>query len=242
MKSPIPEKDQHFMIDEPLLDFISDFGKDKTVLEIGGGSGNLTKFLIKKAKKVVVIEKDQRFEDELKKIGVEVIIGDALKLNWPSSEVLISNLPYKICEALIMKFLRNDFEYIIVTFPKKLYEKFEDTKAGIFYSEMFKIKLLKEISKDSFEPKPKTKSVLLKLERKPSDNLLSKTIEQFDKKLKNALRESFCHFNMNKKEATMAINSMKLNDEILSKRIINLTNEEIHEFIQKLGELPKNYN
>ena len=58
------------MIDEELLQRIvsaADLKKTDTILEIGSGTGNLTKLLVNKVKHVYVIEKDEKLLEELKK-------------------------------------------------------------------------------------------------------------------------------------------------------------------------------
>ena len=52
---------QNFLIDQNVLEKITDLTniKNKTILEIGPGTGNLTTYLLKKnPKKLTVIEKD----------------------------------------------------------------------------------------------------------------------------------------------------------------------------------------
>ena len=61
MKKPKKSLGQNFLIDRNILEIISEVTtiKDKIVLEIGPGTGNLTSFILKKKpKKVIVIEKD----------------------------------------------------------------------------------------------------------------------------------------------------------------------------------------
>ena len=53
--------DQHFLIDERILDRIvdaADIKPHETILEIGAGIGNLTERLMAKAGHVIAIEKD----------------------------------------------------------------------------------------------------------------------------------------------------------------------------------------
>ena len=55
---------QNFLIDQNIIDKIVNLIviKNKSILEIGPGTGNLTKNIIKKQpKKILLIEKDNRF-------------------------------------------------------------------------------------------------------------------------------------------------------------------------------------
>jgi len=61
---------QNFLIDQNIIDKIIDVVqiKNKSVLEIGPGTGNLTKNILKKKpKKLIVIEKDNDLAELLKK-------------------------------------------------------------------------------------------------------------------------------------------------------------------------------
>ena len=62
---------QNFLIDQNIIDIIIDTVeiKDKSILEIGPGTGNLTvNILKKKPKKIIVIEKDFNLAESLNKI------------------------------------------------------------------------------------------------------------------------------------------------------------------------------
>jgi 16S rRNA (adenine1518-N6/adenine1519-N6)-dimethyltransferase len=82
---------QNFLRDKGILKKIADFAqieKEDHVVEVGPGEGTLTEFLLERAGKVVVIEKDERmveflkekFEKEIKEGKLEVVEGDILEL------------------------------------------------------------------------------------------------------------------------------------------------------------------
>src|SRR5659263_412347 len=77
---------QHFLIDDPIIERIlnyADIRPTETILEIGGGTGNLTRKLARKCQKLSVIEADWRLAERLRTIpGVEVLHGDALRLEF----------------------------------------------------------------------------------------------------------------------------------------------------------------
>ena len=62
---------QNFLIDKSVINLIVDLGKinqNDTVLEVGPGTGNLTEaILLRKPKKLIVIEKDKKFSFDLRK-------------------------------------------------------------------------------------------------------------------------------------------------------------------------------
>ena len=67
---------QNFLIDQNILKKIVNITeiKNKTVLEIGPGTGNLTSYiLLKKPKKIFVVEKDKSLSEYIKKKFVNKI-------------------------------------------------------------------------------------------------------------------------------------------------------------------------
>ncbi|MFW5977784.1 MAG: rRNA adenine N-6-methyltransferase family protein, partial [Halohasta sp.] len=101
-----PDFDQHFLIDNRVVDriptFLPDDADTSHVLEIGGGPGILTDRLLAVADHVTVIERDPTFADHLREEFADaredgrltVIEGDALEVDLPEFSACVSNLPY----------------------------------------------------------------------------------------------------------------------------------------------------
>jgi 16S rRNA (adenine1518-N6/adenine1519-N6)-dimethyltransferase len=107
---------QHFLADPRLLARIADAleaGPHDTVLEIGPGPGGLTGQLLRRAGRVIAIEKDPELVPTLRRRfpAVDVKEGDALDLDWHAlapvgTELLVTgNIPYNITSPLIDKAL-----------------------------------------------------------------------------------------------------------------------------------------
>ena len=97
---------QNFLIDQNIINkilLVSDI-KNKSVLEVGPGTGNLTSHIIKKnPKKFFVIEKDENlvlklsndFKNEIKIINEEDL--NVNEKNIDNDEIIVfGNLPYNI--------------------------------------------------------------------------------------------------------------------------------------------------
>ena len=94
---------QNYLIDDFKRKKIIEYAKltkEDTVLEIGPGIGTLTIELAKKAGKVIAIEQDTAIFNILKKRlekekidNVELINGDAVKVDFPEFNKIVSNLP-----------------------------------------------------------------------------------------------------------------------------------------------------
>ena len=91
------------------------------MFEIGAGIGNLTERLARKAKKVIAIELDPSLvnvlHDRFNKIeNIEIIQGDALKIDFPEFDKVVSNLPYSISSEITFKLLRHKFKLGILMY------------------------------------------------------------------------------------------------------------------------------
>lgn len=258
---------QNYLIDKNKRDQIIGFGeitKDDVVLEIGTGIGTLTIELAKKARKVIAIEQDtriceilaRRLEEE-KIDNVDLINDDALKVDFPHFNKIISNLPYQISSPITFKFLNYDFDLAILMYQKEFARRMNGNVGSKDYSRLsamlyFKcdVENLTDVSAESFIPKPKIDSTVVKLtpkenkipesEFKVYSNYTKALFQHRNKKIRNALIDSrhvFC--NLDKKEIKEKINSIeseKLND-YLKKRVIAIEPEEILFLSKELNSL-----
>ena len=174
---------QNFLIDPNILNQIVDAVdiKNKEILEIGPGSGNLTQYILKKKpKKIYVIEKDndlclllnEKFSDE-----INIINDDILKIseNKISNKKLtvFGNLPYNISTEILSKWIVNLdkkiwFNSLILMFQKEVADriiaKSGTSKYGrlsILSSWKLIVEKIIDIKPESFLPKPKIDSSLL---------------------------------------------------------------------------------
>ena len=248
---------QNYLIDKNKRDQIINFGnitKEDVVLEIGTGIGTLTIELAKKAKKVIAIEQDSNIskilEERLKeeKIdNVDIINNDALKVDFPEFNKIVSNLPYQISSPITFKFLEYNFDLAILMYQKEFSQRMIGEFGSKNYSRLsamlyFKcdVKKLTDVSCESFIPKPKVDSSVMKLTPKESklDNTDFKIYSKFtkalfqhrNKKIKNALIDSrHIISNLDKKEIKNKLNNIESDylKNYLSKRVISITPEEI---------------
>jgi 16S rRNA (adenine1518-N6/adenine1519-N6)-dimethyltransferase len=174
---------QNFLIDHNILEIIVDVVeiKDKEILEIGPGSGNLTTYILKKIpKKIYVIEKDDELSLLLKKKfngSIKVINDDILKISEDQISkqklTVFGNLPYNISTEILSKWIVNLnkkfwFESLVLMFQKEVADriiaKYNTSNYGrlsILSSWKLDIKKIVDIKPESFSPRPKIDSTLL---------------------------------------------------------------------------------
>ncbi len=174
---------QNFLIDKKILEKIVNATeiKDKIILEIGPGTGNLTSFIFKKnPKKYFAIEKDDKLVINLKKKfdnKLIIINEDVLKIDETSlfkdKVTVFGNLPYNISTEILSKWIINLkdnfwFEALILMFQKEVADRiiaeFNSPKYGrlsIICNWKLNIKKICDIEPNAFFPKPKVDSSLL---------------------------------------------------------------------------------
>ena len=179
---------QNFLIDQNVIDKIINILelKNKNILEIGPGTGNLTGGILKKnPKKVLVVEKDNNLTNLLKekfKNKIKVINKDVLKIdeNFLSDQTLtvFGNLPYNISTEILCKWILNIkekiwFNYLILMFQKEVADRiisdFNTKSYGrltILANWRLNIKKICDVSPVSFQPRPKIYSTVLFFEPK----------------------------------------------------------------------------
>ncbi len=175
---------QNFLIDTNVINKITNVVgiENKTILEVGPGTGNLTSSLLKKKpKKLYVVEKDNDlslFLEKQFKNQISVINEDVLNLeeNNISDDRLIvfGNLPYNISTEILCKWILNLndnkiwFSNLILMFQKEVadriiskYNKSNYGRLSILANWKLDIKKIIDIKPNAFSPKPKVDSSLL---------------------------------------------------------------------------------
>ena len=180
---------QNFLINQDIIKKIINVVdiKNKNVLEIGPGTGNLTLEILRKTpKKVILIEKDINLSNLLQKKfkeNVEIINEDILKINenilCDQSLIVFGNLPYNISTEILSKWILNLnknkiwFSYLILMFQKevadRIISKFNTKDYGrlsVLANWRLKIRKIIDVDAASFRPKPKVDSTVLFFEPK----------------------------------------------------------------------------
>ncbi|MBM2827302.1 MAG: rsmA [Dehalococcoidia bacterium] len=161
---------------------------DDTVVEVGAGSGVLTRELAKRVQRVVAVEIDEALADTLHKEflsypNVEIIHGDILELPLASlltpqgsddeavSYKVVANLPYNITSPVLRYFLEEGLRptEMVVMVQK---EVAESIVAGPGHSNSLSVavhyfgqpQIVATVSPRSFYPSPKVESAILRIQ------------------------------------------------------------------------------
>ncbi|NLW42107.1 MAG: 16S rRNA (adenine(1518)-N(6)/adenine(1519)-N(6))-dimethyltransferase RsmA [Tissierellia bacterium] len=198
---------QNFLIDQNIIDKIIREGniQDENILEIGSGIGTLTVSMAKLAKKVVVVEIDEKLKPILSEtlIGmdnVEVIFSDILKTSLDKisqvsfngeSYKVVANLPYYITTPILEYLLKSksNISEIIVMMQKEVATRIvadvgtkEYGSISVFLKYFGESEILMNVPKTVFMPKPKVDSAVIRL--KIRDNIDIEEVESLEKVLR----------------------------------------------------------
>ena len=174
---------QNFLIDKKILEEITNILpiKNKNILEIGPGTGNLTSYILNKnPKKLIVIEKDKYLASNLNnnfKNQIIIINEDILKVDekylFEENAIVFGNLPYNISTEILSKWILNLdnnfwFDHLILMFQKEVADRiiasFNTSAYGrlsILTNWKLNIKKIFDVKPGAFSPKPKIDSTLL---------------------------------------------------------------------------------
>ncbi len=181
---------QHFLNDKGIAERIVDsLTPCDKVLEIGPGTGILTKFLIKKKIVLKLVEIDRDSVDFLiheLAISESIIYNqDFLKMNLAelfnkNNFSIIGNFPYNISSQIVFKIIENRiyipemcgmFQYEVA---ERICEQEGSKKYGIISvitQAYYNTSLLFEVHNSLFTPSPKVNSAVISLKRKENINL-----------------------------------------------------------------------
>ena len=181
---------QHFLNDISIAErIVESLSPSQNVLEIGPGTGILTKILIKKKIDLKLVEIDKESVDFLTnelEINDSLIYNqDFLKMNLAevfnkNNFSIIGNFPYNISSQIVFKIIDyrkyipeicGMFQYEVA---ERICQKEGSKKYGIISvitQAYYNAKLLFEVSNNLFTPPPKVNSAVISLKRKENLNL-----------------------------------------------------------------------
>ena len=216
MINPKKSLGQNFLLDKNICNKIINLIeiKNKNIIEIGPGTGNLTDKIIKlNPKRLIIIEKDNLLSKELKKkyqnySNIVIINKDCLKIDFTkyNNFCFISNLPYNLSTKIILKLIKdlNNENKMIFMIQKEVAKKFNYNfnkklnKYNFIISTLTKFKEEFNISNKVFYPKPKIQSTIISIQLNINIDLKDKLLDFSNfifknkrKKLKNNIKNTF---------------------------------------------------
>ncbi|MBK6912808.1 MAG: 16S rRNA (adenine(1518)-N(6)/adenine(1519)-N(6))-dimethyltransferase RsmA [Ignavibacteriales bacterium] len=215
--TPLKRFGQNYLKDENILNKIVqtiDPQRADSIIEIGPGTGALTKKIIDKTANFIAVEIDNRVIDQLKSefSNINLINADFLKLdlNSFSSKTrppfrIVGNIPYNLTSPIIFKIIENrdiirDAVFMIqLEVAERMNAKIGTKEYGILaviLNHFADVKLCFKVSPNVFYPKPKVYSAVVKIVMKESGmndrsaQIFIKTVKAAFGKRRKTLRNS----------------------------------------------------
>ena len=177
MKAP---KDQHFLVDQNAVERISGLVEveGRVILEIGPGTGVLTRALLSRGAHVRAIELDREllsflsgeFSGEIASGKLELVHGDATKCDFPVFDIVISNLPYSASSKITFRLLAQGFETAVLMYQREFAERMlapvgtpECGRLSVMVQTYACVERCFELSPKSFSPPPQVHSMVVKV-------------------------------------------------------------------------------
>lgn len=231
--TPKKRLSQHFLVSESVIKTAASYARG-VVLEIGAGTGNLTKALAQKADKVYAVEKDARLVKillaECSRDNVEIIHGDITAMKLPLCDRVISNVPYHLSSYIVFTLLDHPFEMGVLFFQKEFAQKLVEppgsprvSRLSIMAQMRADITILQSVNRHCFYPVPQTDCALVKIV--PHTTHIDPCVE-------TVVRELYSHKKKTVKNALLS--SHITGDSNIAvphrkKRVFSLSIKEIHE-------------
>jgi len=166
---------QNFLTDEEIAHrqiALAEPLEDDTVLEIGPGLGVLTAPLLERSRELVAIEKDRRLGAFLKDRfpDLDLIVGDALRVDIPPFQKVVSNLPFEISSPITFRLLDMGFRKGVLMYQKEFAERLVSREGQKAYSKLSVVvsyradaRIVETVPKERFFPVPKVDSAIVEI-------------------------------------------------------------------------------
>jgi 16S rRNA (adenine1518-N6/adenine1519-N6)-dimethyltransferase len=214
-----PDRDQHFLVDERVLDrvptHLPDDADRSHVLEIGGGTGALTDRLLATSDRVTTVERDpdlatflrREFEAETESGRLTVIHGDALEIDLPSDVTAsVSNLPYGVSSEITFRLLPLGIPTVLM-FQREFAERMaaeagtsEYGRLSVSARHYAAVEVVERVPPTAFSPPPAVESAIVRTTPRAPDyevddeafflRFVKAVFTQRRKTLRNAVRNT----------------------------------------------------
>lgn len=156
----------------------SSIGSRDIVLEIGPGQGIITRELVKRAGRVIAVEKDPQMCQALSGLvrdsnNLELYQTDALSFPLPKEPYKVfANIPFAIEGKLIRRLInaKNPPQDAYLVMRREVAERMagvpKESQFSILHKPWFDFEIFHKFRRGDFKPKPRAESVMLKIRKK----------------------------------------------------------------------------
>jgi 16S rRNA (adenine1518-N6/adenine1519-N6)-dimethyltransferase len=185
--NPNKELGQNFLVDDNVLEVIgrtAELRSDDVVLEVGGGLGVLSRYMLPHVHHLHVVETDAKLEPVLREAlenggDATLYISDVMKLRLggldPAPNKVVSNLPYGVATSAILRTIEelpgvSDWTVMV---QREIADRISASPGNkeygipsVLVQHACEVEFVRPISRNVFRPAPHVDSGLLRLRRK----------------------------------------------------------------------------
>jgi 23S rRNA (adenine-N6)-dimethyltransferase len=144
------------------------------VVDVGAGSGMLTRALLAAGARVVAVEPDRRLGARLRALPVTVLEEDALTVAWPREPFrVVANLPFVHAAAICRRLLgdpaiplRSADLIVEWDFAAKRARLWPSTAQGVIWGAWYELSVVRRIEARAFAPVPSVAAGVLRARRR----------------------------------------------------------------------------
>ena len=230
---------QHFLLDASAIHktilAIAEAWPAGAIWEVGPGEGVLTTALLDLKRELFVSEIDRDLHDKLTQNfegkSIHWLFGDFLKQELPTRNpmALVGNFPYNISTEIVFKLLNHheQFPVLVGMFQKEVAQRIcakHGSKTygitSVLTQAFYNSELLFTLPPEAFTPPPKVDSAVIRLTRRPVQDLANIPLEQFRLLVKTA-------FNQRRKTLKNALAGLPLALNALPNAFLSLRAEQL---------------
>lgn len=230
---------QHFLLDADAIiktiNALSEVWPSGAIWEVGPGDGALTAALLELNRTLFVSEIDRDLQERLTRTFAEKpihwLFGDFLKQELPTEKpmALVGNFPYNISTEIVFKLLnhRLHFPVMVGMFQKEVAQRICASHGSKTYGitsvltqAFYKTELLFTLAPEAFNPPPKVESAVVRLLRRPEEEVADIPLDAFRLLVKTA-------FNQRRKTLKNALAGLPLGLNAMPPAFLGLRAEQL---------------
>ncbi len=210
---------QVFLVNTRIAEAEAAHAYDKVVLEIGPGTGTLTKELCRNAKKVIAVEKDSSLYEILRSemdfanlvlINKDFFDASSKELELDKVDIVIANIPYNI-SGKVIEWLSERKMQAVLCLQKEFVQHMlakpdtpDYSRLSVMTSLLFRVNKIIAVPKGNFRPIPKVDSVVIYMKplnvriTRRQAMLIGLIMQHKKKTVRNAIIDSRSHLGIDK--------------------------------------------
>ena len=170
--------------------------RDELVVDIGAGTGRLTRALIEAGARVIAVERDWSLAAGLRARFAEVVVVESDVLDWslPAEPfAVVANLPFAGSGAILSRLLRAPVTRAVVivdwAFAQKQAAVWPTTLKSAYWRAFYELEIARRLDRSAFAPPPSVDAAVMRFSRRADPLVPSNEAASYWQFLSRAFKE-----------------------------------------------------